>query len=101
MERTLTRFAALLFMLAAPVLADAAGYHYVGERVYNIARDSYATIVAIDYNQTYVLRFESGPIAGQTGGGWRDPDLATLTGCSRDLCVGEPTFNTARDSFAQ
>src|SRR5262245_24398828 len=81
--------------------ADAAGIHYVGERVYNITRDAYATIVAIDFNGTYVIRFDSGPMTGQTGTGWTDPDLATLAGCSADICVGQPLWNTVRDAFTQ
>ncbi|HUP58300.1 MAG TPA: hypothetical protein VM598_12660, partial [Bdellovibrionota bacterium] len=94
---------ALALLVTGGLLAEAraAGSHYVGEHVYNTTRDAYATIVAIDFNQTYIIRFETGPMAGQTGTGWRDPDLATLSGCSGDLCVGEPIWNTVRDSFAQ
>src|SRR6185503_633950 len=78
-----------------------AGYHYVGERVYNITREAYATIVAIAYDSSYVIQFTTGPLSGQTGQGWHDGDLATLQGCSRDLCVGNPVYNTTRDSYAQ
>src|SRR5262245_591472 len=98
---------ALLMLLTAGVFAQSttvpsqaqAGYHYVGERVYNVTRDAYATIVAIAFDQTYVIQFTSGPLSGQTGQGWRDQDLATLAGCSRELCVGQSAYNTTRDAY--
>src|SRR4051812_29551338 len=100
---------AFLMLLTVGVLVQSttvpgqaeAGYHYVGERVYNVTRDAYATIVAIAYDGSYVIQFTSGPLSGQTGQGWHDGDLATLQGCSRDLCVGYPVYNTTRDAYAQ
>src|SRR3954463_1979645 len=87
--------AALMLLTVGDALA---GYHYVGERVFNITRDAYATIVAIAYDASYVIQFTTGPLSGQTGQGWHDNDLATLQGCSRDLCVGNPVYNTTRDA---
>jgi hypothetical protein len=98
--RILLAVALLGFSAYAPNRAEA-GYHYVGERVYATANDAYATILAVQFDGTYVLQFLSGPLAGQTGTGWRDQDLATLAGCSGDLCVNMSAYNISRDAFVQ
>jgi hypothetical protein len=73
----------------------------IGERVYNVPGGDYATIYGLEGNGTFVLRFESGDLAGQTGGGWSRDDLAILRGCSGDLCVGANVVNVPRNDFAR
>lgn len=52
----------------------------VGQRAINIARsNAEVTIVGIQQsNQSYVLRFETGSLAGQKGGNWSRDDLVPL-----------------------
>lgn len=94
-------------LLAAGVFAQSssapalAGYHRVGEQVYNIPRDAFATIQAIAYDGSYVILFTTGPLAGQSGSGWTDANLATTYGCLNNICVNQPVYNVRRDLFAQ
>lgn len=73
----------------------------VGERVINIDR-SYATaqIIAVTNDGNYVLRFESGELFGQVGGGWSARALARTSGCNVDFCVGSQVFVLSKVAFA-
>ena len=86
----------LLSTLSAGALASS---HYIDERVYNVPRDAYAIILGIASNGTYVIRFDSGTLAGQTGSGWSDTDIASTYGCQGRFCAGEPSYNVPRDAF--
>lgn len=47
----------------------------VGDVVYNLPRQAYATIVALQQDGRYVIRFTSGSLNGKTGGNWNRSDL--------------------------
>lgn len=68
----------------------------VGERAINISRDNrYVAIIAIANDGTFALRYED---TNAIGTGWSYTDLAKLSGCSRDLCVGAEAVNVSRDN---
>ena len=74
----------------------------VGDQAYNLARQTALTeIVAIHSNSSQVvLKFTSGPLMGQKGGGWNIHDLALNKGCGLQYCVGDYALNRVR-SYAQ
>lgn len=68
----------------------------VGQRFYNISRDfRIVSIVGLQQEGRFVLRFEDN---GGIGGNWSTTDLAAMTGCSGDICVGATAYNISRDS---
>jgi hypothetical protein len=85
----------------APIITAPAAGLRIGERVYNVDKSAFATIIGLEANGRFVLRFESGFLSGQTGGNWSASDLAILRGCSRDLCVGEEVYNVAKSARAK
>jgi hypothetical protein len=87
--------------LARPYGCSAAGL-CVGDRTYNLARDTAMTeVVAIQSNLSQVvLRFISGPLSGQKGGNWGIHDLALTQGCGIQFCVGDYALNRTR-GYAQ
>jgi hypothetical protein len=93
-----TLFLALVLCLSS--VASAAQYA-VGERAYNITREAYVTVIALQNDGRYVLKFETGPLAGQSGGNWTNAHLAQLSGCSGDVCVGENAYNIERDAYVR
>jgi hypothetical protein len=91
-------------LLAALVFATVsssalASTHNPGERVYNLKNDAYATVLGVAANGTYVIQFQSGTLAGQTGSNWTDADLAFTYGCLGNYCVGEQSYNLKNDAF--
>jgi hypothetical protein len=72
---------------------------YIGERVFNVQRDSATvTVVGQEPYGTYILRFEDGPLTGQVGGNWSRADLAVMDGCGAyQNCVGDTVINNERD----
>ncbi|MEQ1879262.1 MAG: hypothetical protein ABL958_21685 [Bdellovibrionia bacterium] len=81
--------------------AASAAQYQIGERAYNITRSAYVMVVGLQNDGRYVLRFTTGPLAGQTGGNWANTDLARLRGCSGDLCVGENAYNIERTAYVR
>lgn len=69
----------------------------VYQKVYNVTRDSRtATVVGIQSNGKFVLRFEDN---FRVGAGWSRSDLALMDGCTYEhLCVGDKVYNVSRDS---
>ncbi len=66
----------------------------VGEPVYNVSRNSDpATVIAIQPNGKFVLRFSDG-----IGGGWSREDLAVTRGCNEGICTGDVVYNVNRNS---
>lgn len=77
---------------------------YVGQRVINIVRNYVqVTIIAVENDGDFVIRFEEGSLAGQIGGNWDRSDFAILSGCSsQGFCVGDRVINTSRNyAYAQ
>lgn len=76
------------------------GYLQIGQQAYNVARDSaLVTVIGIEQNGTYVIQFDDGALAGQTGNNWSASDLAVLFGCGNGgQCVGQTAYNVSRDS---
>jgi len=77
---------------------------YIGQRVINVTRNYVqVTIIAIENDGDYVIRFEEGSLAGQIGGNWDRSDFAVMNGCSsQGFCVGERVINTTRNyAYAQ
>lgn len=71
----------------------------VGMRVINTERENaIVTIAGIQFDGRYVLRFETGPLAGQLGENWNRAALARMDGCLADLCVGMRAINTEREN---
>jgi len=67
-----------------------------GEVVYNAGRNSMmATVIAIQPNGKFVLRFAD----GQVGGGWDRSDLAVMRGCVSNVCVGDIVYDSGRNSM--
>lgn len=81
--------------------AASAAQFQIGENAYNIQRSAYVRVVAYQNDGRYVLRFTTGPLAGQTGGNWTNADLARLRGCSGDLCVGTNAYNIERSAYVR
>lgn len=59
---------------------------------------SKATVVSVQADGTYTIKFITGELTGKTGGSWGRSSLAMLTGCTADFCVGDEVFNTERDT---
>lgn len=71
----------------------------IGQQALNIARDSVlVTIIGIEQDGDFVIRFEEGTLTGKVGGNWKRSDLASLRGCGREFCAGDFAFNVVRDS---
>ncbi|MDG0817947.1 beta-sandwich domain-containing protein [Bdellovibrio svalbardensis] len=67
----------------------------VGNQAYNISRDNrLVTVVGISPDGKLVLRFNDN---GGVGGGWSSADLAMMSGCVSDICVGTQAVNIQRD----
>lgn len=90
----------LAVVLCLSSVASAAQFS-IGERAYNLTRTAYVTVIARQTDGRYVLRFDTGPLAGQSGGNWESADLARLRGCGGDLCVGENAYNTERAAYVR
>lgn len=88
---------ATLTLLTQTALAS---WLQVGDQAINTQR-SYVrvTVIGLEENNRYVIRYDEGPLAGQRGGNWTDSDLARVWGCSEHgLCVGDQVFNVARST---
>jgi hypothetical protein len=72
----------------------------VGNRVWNVDRNAWAQIEALQYSNEFVLTFTSGELRGKTGRFWDDYQIAVTQGC-REFCVGERVFNLDRNAYAQ
>lgn len=69
-----------------------------GVQVMVPSRDySKATIVSLQGDGTYTIKFTTGELTGRTGGGWSRENLAMLAGCTPDFCVGDEVFNSERE----
>jgi hypothetical protein len=66
----------------------------VGEASYNLQNDALVKIIGLQNNGDFAVQFTSGNLLNQTGHGWATTDLAKLSGCSANLCVGENAYNT-------
>ncbi|HEX4923281.1 MAG TPA: hypothetical protein VFV50_04315 [Bdellovibrionales bacterium] len=95
---------AILFLASFFVSVQAFAYQqklYVGDRAYNIERSAYVTVVAIQQDGRFVLRYDSGPLTGQTGGNWTRADLAVLSGCAGQVCTGYGAYNLEREAYVR
>lgn len=82
-----------------PVPPPQPGYYLqAGDNAYNISyNNAYVTVVGVQPDGRYIVRFEEGPYKGQIIGNWTVFDLAATYGCGSYFCVGEFARNRSRD----
>jgi hypothetical protein len=71
---------------------------------FNVERNAYVEVVAIEYSGRFVLRFTSGELTGKTGGNWSRDNIAVLQGCASGfpvICVGQKVYNKDRAAEAR
>lgn len=82
-------------------LAKASGCHdghCVGDRAINLEKSlADVTVIGIEHNGRFVLRFDSGTLAGRSGHNWPASDLAKASGCHDGICTGVRYVNIKRD----
>ncbi|WII71253.1 beta-sandwich domain-containing protein [Bdellovibrio sp. 22V] len=54
-------------------------------------------ILGVDKNDRYSVYFYDGELAGRRGHNWSKEDLAKISGCGRNFCVGDVVTNITRD----
>lgn len=70
----------------------------VGDQVVVLERDyALARVTGISRNGGHVIRFLTGPLAGQSGDGWTKPQLALVGACSESLCTEDVVYNLERE----
>lgn len=72
----------------------------VGEKLYLYAENrdpSVVQIIGIDKAGKYTVYFHDGPLAGRRGSKWEDENLAKMSGCGANFCVGEVVSNITRN----
>lgn len=67
----------------------------VGTRAINISSNNRrANVIGVQTDGRFVVFFEDN---GGVGGNWSQKDLALLTGCSGQICVGTEAYNIQKD----
>ena len=73
------------------------------KRVFNVRDKAIfeATIIARANDGTVTLEFNSGDLNGQTGSDWALSDLATRSGCTDNICVGQRAYLVRENNTAE
>ena len=80
------------------VLRGCAGDLCVNEEIYNTSNGRFATIVGLQENGKYVLKFKD---SGLSGAGWERLNIAVMKGCQQGLCVGMRVYNQSNGRYAR